>query len=101
MNMIDADERIRREVQNGLRRVLLDEGTDLKVVVREGVVTLSGTVANPDLRRYAERLARSVRGVNEFADRIEIRRARSDSVDDVRLTRAAVDTFDSGHHPLF
>jgi CBS domain-containing protein len=57
------DEEIAAEVHGMLTGILLAEPDGVAVKVREGVVTLSGTLARADLIAVAERLAAGVDGV--------------------------------------
>jgi osmotically-inducible protein OsmY len=49
-------------------------GGDLKVDVKHGVVTLSGTVENGHLKDKAAKLARKVKGVKSVVNNIEIKK---------------------------
>ena len=51
------------------------QGASITVVVRDGVVTLSGEVASLSARWAAEQAAKRVRGVRAVADDIEVRLA--------------------------
>jgi CBS-domain-containing membrane protein len=57
------DEEIAAEINDALTGVLLEEPGEVEVTVRDGVVTLSGTLARKDLIPVAERLAAGVDGV--------------------------------------
>jgi CBS domain-containing protein len=57
------DEEIAAEIDDALTGVLLEEPGEVEVTVRDGVVTLSGTLARKDLIPVAERLAAGVDGV--------------------------------------
>jgi CBS-domain-containing membrane protein len=57
------DEEVAAEVHGMLTETLLHEPDAVNVKARDGVVTLSGTVANPELIPVAERLASEADGV--------------------------------------
>jgi CBS-domain-containing membrane protein len=57
------DEEIAAEVHGMLTGILLAEPDGVTVKVRDGIVTLSGTLAREDLIPVAERLAAGVDGV--------------------------------------
>ena len=64
-------------VYNQVRIHLADDpvvkGGGIQVDVKQGVVTLSGTVELPVQREKATKVAKKVKGVKEVIDRIEIR----------------------------
>jgi len=49
------------------------KGGDLKVDVKEGVVTLAGSVETPKQKDRAEKLARKIRGVKQVVNNITLR----------------------------
>ena len=63
-------------VQTNLSRKILDDtqlaATDITATVSGGRAMLTGTVATADLKRQAERVALSVRGVKSVDNRIEV-----------------------------
>jgi osmotically-inducible protein OsmY len=50
------------------------KGGDLKVDVKQGIVTLSGSVDNSHLKDKAGKLARKVKGVKQVVNNIEIKK---------------------------
>ena len=67
-----ADDTITSEVRKAIRSEPILKGVDIQVQTREGEVTLSGSVKNPDERQRAEGLARTVPGVKNVESRIEL-----------------------------
>jgi hyperosmotically inducible protein len=67
-----ADDTITNEVRKAIRSEPILKGIDIEVQTREGEVTLSGLVKNPDERQRAEGLARTVPGVKNVNSRIEL-----------------------------
>lgn len=63
-------------VQTNLSKKILDDtqlaSTDIIATVSNGKATLTGTVATTDLKRQAERVALSVRGVKTVDNKIEV-----------------------------
>lgn len=57
------DEEIAAEVREALAGVLLEEPEGVTITARDGVATLSGTIARPELIPVAERLASEADGV--------------------------------------
>lgn len=69
-----SDERIREDV---CERLTMDhdvDATDIEVNVREGIVTLEGTVAERRAKRIAEDVAESVRGVRDVQNNLRVAR---------------------------
>ena len=48
-------------------------GVHLEVTVKQGVVTLSGTVDQKSMKARAEKVARKVKGVKQVVNNIEIK----------------------------
>lgn len=67
------DARIESEVKASLVAELRANLTRLGVVSRQGVVRLSGTVASPDDKALAERVAKGVAGVRSVVNELEVR----------------------------
>ena len=69
-----ADERIREDV---CERLTMDhdvDATDIEVTVRDGVVTLDGTVNERHAKRIAEDICESVRGVKDVQNNLRVAR---------------------------
>jgi CBS domain-containing protein len=64
------DAEIAAEVRATLTQVLLEESAGVEVGVRDGVVTLSGSLARTDLIQVAQRLASQVDGVVSVLSRL-------------------------------
>lgn len=69
-----ADERIKEEINERLTDDRFLDATEVEVEVREGEVTLSGTVADRSAKRRAEDLAESISGVKHLENRLRINR---------------------------
>lgn len=74
-----SDERIREEVSEALFRDNAVDASEVEVNVRDGEVTLSGTVEDRRMKRLAEDCAESVSGVNEVRNEIRVQSQRSTS----------------------
>lgn len=72
-----SDERIRDEVSDRLSDDHWLDASDIEVRVENGEVTLSGTVADRDSKRRAERLAESAGGVSDVQNNIKVRQGAS------------------------
>jgi osmotically-inducible protein OsmY len=64
------DEAILRDVQMALDSDYLLSGLAIEAHVRQGVVTLTGTVDNPFEKYHAERVALEIRGLHSLVDTI-------------------------------
>lgn len=67
-----SDERIREDVCEHLLHSHDVDATDVEVSVKEGEVTLSGTVTDRFQKRRAEELADHVSGVRDVANRLRL-----------------------------
>ncbi len=68
-----SDERLREDVCERLEQDHVVDATDVDVQVAEGVVTLSGTVADREMKRAAEDVAQACRGVRDVDNRIKVK----------------------------
>lgn len=69
-----SDERIREDV---CERLTMDhdvDASDIEVTVRDGVVTLDGTVNERHAKRIAEDVCESVRGVRDVQNQLRVAR---------------------------
>jgi CBS domain-containing protein len=69
------DEEIAAEIRDVLENLLLDERAGVSVFVKDGIVTLSGTLEPSDLIPAAQRLASRVEGVVGVISRLTTRAA--------------------------
>jgi osmotically-inducible protein OsmY len=69
-----SDERIREDVCERLERDHHVDASDLEVTVADGVVTMSGTVQDRDMKRRAEDLVESCGGVRDVQNQIRVAR---------------------------
>lgn len=65
-----SDEEIAAELRDAISTILLDEGEDITVTVRDGVVTLSGTLARKEMIPVAVRVASDADGVVAVRDKL-------------------------------
>jgi CBS-domain-containing membrane protein len=65
-----SDEEIAAELRDAISTILLDEGEDITVTVRDGVVTLSGTLARKEMIPVAVRVASEADGVVAVHDKL-------------------------------
>ena len=70
-----SDERIREEVCELLTMDHDVDASEIEVTVREGVVSLEGSVPGRHAKRIAEDLCESVRGVRDVENNLRVTRA--------------------------
>jgi len=70
-----ADERVREDVCDGLTEAADVDATDIEVSVKDGLVTLAGTVESRAAKRRAEDIAESIRGVKDVENRLRLKSA--------------------------
>ena len=88
-----SDERIREEISDRMTDDDNLDASDITIQVKQGEVTLIGTVTTRDQKRRAEDLAESISGVREVTNNIRVareqetaHRPQSESVDPRVLT---------------
>jgi len=85
-----TDEQIQHDVQEELKWQPFLNSTEIGVAVKEGVVTLSGTVDSYSKKLAAERAAKEVKGVLAVAEDIEVRVLPNSVKSDTDLAAAAL-----------
>jgi osmotically-inducible protein OsmY len=85
-----SDEEIQREVLAELKWESRLQPNEIGVIVKDGVVTLTGWVDSYQKKWAAEEAARRVRGVNALANDIEVRQPASAERTDHDIAAAAV-----------
>jgi osmotically-inducible protein OsmY len=69
-----SDDRIREDVCERLERDERVDASDVEVAVENGIVIMSGTVQDRDMKRRAEDLAESCGGVRDVQNQIRVAR---------------------------
>jgi hypothetical protein len=69
-----SDERIREEISDRLTDDYRVDASDITIQVKDGEVTLSGTVSTRDQKRRAEDLAETISGVRDVTNNIRVNR---------------------------
>jgi osmotically-inducible protein OsmY len=85
-----TDQDVQRDVQLELKWDARLSPNEIGVAVKDGVVTLSGTVDNFTKKWSAERAALRVRGVRAVVNEIQVRLEGDDQLSDVGIAEAAV-----------
>lgn len=73
-----SDERIYDDVNDHLTQHSYIDATEITVSVKDGEVTLEGTVPDRDQKAYAEEVAADVHGVNNVINRLKIQKPRNE-----------------------
>ena len=77
-----SDDRIREDVNEALARHDALDASEIEVEVKNGELTLSGTVSEKNAKRMAESIAENVFGVSDVQNSIRVKRERMDGRDD-------------------
>lgn len=85
-----SDDKIKEEVCESLYDSRMIDASEIEVTVKDGHVTLSGTVDSRDAKREAESLIDSVRGVEDVTNNIKL--SRSQNVSDLSNRRTGTDS---------
>lgn len=86
-----TDAEIRSDVEAELKRdACLADPSDIAVIVKDSVVTLTGFAGSWLDRYYAQRAAKRVKGVRGLANNIVVRRPDGDQRTDAEIAREAV-----------
>jgi osmotically-inducible protein OsmY len=85
---------VHADVSATLRRELGPVAARVRVQVRDGVVTLTGTVGSPDQKRLAERVVQQVPGVRAVAEELHVPGAATRPPDDASLAEAIADALE-------
>ena len=88
-----TDAKIKDDVLQELAWQLGVDKTDIGVIVKDGVVTLTGVVDSYSKKIAAERAAKSVYGVKAIAEDIEVKYAMDKSKSDTDIAKAVIDAF--------
>jgi len=104
-----SDERIREDISDQLMANDWLDASDIEVTVKNGDVTLTGTVDNRTAKRLAEDIAEHAAGVQDVMNQIRVQSSRSSSTrsrqgstsmpgspDDTSATRSGQETHANG-----
>lgn len=98
--MMRTDLGVHATVSAAVRAALGVQAAQVRVAVRDGVVTLSGVVERSEEKLAVERAVQAVPGVHAVAEELEVRSAHTVAVTDEVLARAALDALAHGVHPI-
>jgi osmotically-inducible protein OsmY len=92
--VVDKDQELKHEIERELEWDPRINAANVGVVVRDGVVTLTGYVPTTTEKFAAVRAAERVRGVTAVADEIEVRPSGKNVRDDTAIAEAIKHAFD-------
>lgn len=76
---VRSDERLKEDLSEKLMRDHAIDASDINVEVKNGIVTLTGTVEERRLKHYAEDLAEACTGVKDVDNRLTVRKRASET----------------------
>ena len=89
-----TDIEIKRSILNEFGFEPAVNPADIGVIVKDGIVTLTGTVSEYSEKRAAERIAKNISGVRGIAEEIELKPAHFKERTDEDVVRAAIEVLD-------
>lgn len=88
------DEQIKAHILDELRWDPKVKAAEIGVIVKDGAVTLTGTVTSILTKRAAEHVAKRVKGVHAVADKINVKLVRGKSVNDSDIAKRIAHVLD-------
>ncbi|WP_343631120.1 BON domain-containing protein [Fluviicola sp.] len=85
-----TNEQLQKDVQDAIKWEPLLKAAEIGVIVKDGIVTLTGTVDNYAKKLQVEKAAKSVLGVKAIAEDIEVKFADSKKKDDAEIAEDVV-----------
>lgn len=85
-----TNDELQRDVQEAIKWEPLLHAAEIGVIVKDGVVTLTGTVDNYAKKLQVEKAAKSVAGVKAIAENIEVKFSNSTKKNDSELAEDIV-----------
>lgn len=86
-----TNEQIQQDVEDAIKWEPLLRAAEIGVIVRNGIVTLTGTVDNYAKKMEAERAAKNVAGVKAIVEKIEVRLPHTGESADEHLAESALE----------
>jgi osmotically-inducible protein OsmY len=87
---MNNDEKLQQDIEQALKWEPLLIGAELGVIVREGIVTLTGTADSYAKKRVAEHATKSVKGVKAVIERIEVSFSATGHQTDPEIAKAVL-----------
>ncbi|WP_300662851.1 BON domain-containing protein [Fluviicola sp.] len=80
-----TNEQLQKDVQDAIKWEPLLRAAEIGVIVKDGIVTLTGTVDNYAKKLQAEKAAKSVSGVKAIVEEMEVKFSNSQKKDDTDI----------------
>jgi osmotically-inducible protein OsmY len=90
-----TNEELQKDIQDAIKWEPMLNAAEIGVIVKDGIVTLSGIVDNYSKKMEAEYAAKKVNGVKAVVEKIEINYKSWGTTTDADIANAIVDTFKS------
>lgn len=90
--MADTDSQIQKDVMDELRWQPFLNASEIGVSVKDGIVTLSGTVNNYTKKKIAEKVVQNIKGVKAVAEDIIVKYPNSQIKTDAEIAEAVIYT---------
>jgi osmotically-inducible protein OsmY len=87
-----SDERIEEDVNDILMHDHHIDATNIEVAVKNGEVTLSGSVSDKQAKRHAEDLSETVSGVSSVENKIRVSKESDDSTDKSKDSKTSTES---------
>jgi len=98
--MVRTDLGLHAAVRAALRGALGAMASRVGVVVRDGIVTLTGVVDTAQEKLAAERVVQQVPGVHAVAEELQVRGEHGTHMTDQMLAAAVLEALETGDHPI-
>jgi osmotically-inducible protein OsmY len=87
VKIMKTNESLQKDVQDAIKWEPLLHAAEIGVIVKDGIVTLTGTVNSYTKKLEAEDAAKKVAGVKAVVEKIEIKYGNSDKKDDPEIAK--------------
>ena len=90
-----TDEILQKDVQEAIKWEPQLHTTEIEVIAKNGIVTLTGTVDNYYKKNEAEKAAKKVNGVKAIVEKIEVKQNNNKSINDNYIAEKILNVFKS------
>lgn len=87
------NEELQKDVQDAIKWEPSLGTTEIGVIAKDGIITLTGTVDTYSKKTEAEFAAKNVKGVKAIVEKIEIKYDKSDKYDDTEIAKEILNAF--------
>jgi osmotically-inducible protein OsmY len=90
-----TDEILQKDVQEAIKWEPQLHTTEIGVIAKNGIITLTGTVDNYYKKNEAEKAAKKVNGVKAIVEKIEVKQNNNKSINDNYIAEKILNVFKS------